>query len=173
MINYRLHRFKLITLIAFFATLYSLLSTFACAQPISSTDLIKNAKQYDGKVITYQGEIIGDIMVRGEFAWINVNDGKNAIGAWIDKNLTKDILYTGSYKTKGDWIEVTGIFQRACLEHGGDLDIHAKAMKILEKGSLSEKQIPPLKIKLIIAFMAICLVLTIIYFIKLGYGKRS
>jgi len=108
---------------------------FNCyAQSISSTELINNAKQYDGKTVVYEGEVIGDIMVRGDYAWINVNDGQNAIGIWTDKDLTKDILYTGSHKFKGDWIEVTGVFHRACLEHGGDLDIHAQAVRKVRPG---------------------------------------
>lgn len=106
----------------------------AYAQPISSTELISNAKQYDAKLVTYEGEVIGDVMVRGDYAWINVNDGKNAIGIWIPKSLTKDILYTGSFKSKGDWIEITGVFQRACPEHGGDLDIHAQTMRKISAG---------------------------------------
>lgn len=104
------------------------------SQSISSTDLINNAKEYDGKVVGYQGEMIGDVMARGNFAWVNLNDGNNAIGIWIEKNFTKEILYFGSYKEKGDVIEVTGIFHRACLEHGGDLDIHAQVIKILQRG---------------------------------------
>ncbi len=115
-------------------TIYYLLSTICYAQPISSSELINNAKQYDGKAVVYEGEVIGDIMVRGDYAWININDGQNAVGIWTDKNLTKDILYTGSYKSKGDWIETTGIFQRACLEHGGDLDIHAQAIRKVRPG---------------------------------------
>jgi len=108
---------------------------FNCyAQSISSTELINNAKVYDGKVVAYEGEVIGDIMVRGEYAWINVNDGQNAIGIWMDKNLAKDISYAGSYKSKGDWLEITGIFQRACLQHGGDLDIHAQAIRKVRPG---------------------------------------
>ena len=104
------------------------------AQSISSTELINNAKQYDGKTVVYEGEVIGDIMVRGDYAWLNVNDNQNAIGIWTDKNLAKDILYTGSYKSKGDWIEITGVFQRACLQHGGDLDIHAQAIRKVRQG---------------------------------------
>ena len=118
------------------------------AQSISSTELINNAKQHDGKTVVYEGEVIGDIMVRGEYAWINVNDGQNAIGIWIEKSLTKDILYTGSYKSKGDWLEITGVFQRACLQHGGDLDIHAQAIRkvrpgrqILERLNMSKRNL--------------------------------
>ena len=106
----------------------------AYAQSVSSAELINNAKLYDGKVVTYEGEVIGDIMVRGDYAWLNVHDNQNAIGIWTDKNLAKDILYTGSYKSKGDWIEITGVFQRACKQHGGDLDIHAQAIRKVRQG---------------------------------------
>jgi len=115
-------------------TIYYLLSTICYAQSISSTELINNAKLYDAKIVTYEGEVIGDIMLRGEFAWINVNDGQNAIGIWIGKDLTKDIFYTGSHKFKGDVVEITGVFQRACLEHGGDLDIHAQTIRKVRQG---------------------------------------
>jgi len=125
----------------FFATcvLVSLCPCVLCmAQPVSSTELINNAKHYDGSAVSYSGEVIGDIMARKEYAWINVNDGKNAIGIWIKKELIRDILYTGSYKAKGDLVEITGKFNRACIEHGGDLDIHAQSiMKIGSGGRLS------------------------------------
>ena len=98
------------------------------AQPISSDELINNAKSIDGKSVAYIGEVVGDVMVRGEYAWINLLDGKNAIGVWAGKDLVKDIVYTGSYKFKGDVVEVSGVFHRACLQHGGDLDLHAQSL---------------------------------------------
>ena len=118
---------KLIFLILF---LVFFAPAFNCyAQPIPSVELINNAKLYDGKVISYEGEVIGDIMKRGDYAWINLNDGKNAIGIWASLALVRDIGYTGSYKSVGDGVEVTGVFRRACPEHGGDLDIHAQAIR--------------------------------------------
>jgi hypothetical protein len=107
---------------------------FATAQPVSSTELINRAKELDGATVVYRGEVIGDIMQRGNFAWINVNDGQNAIGIWIDYALTKDIAYTGNYKFIGDTVEVNGIFHRACPEHGADLDIHAETLRKVESG---------------------------------------
>jgi hypothetical protein len=106
----------------------------ALAQPVSSTELINNAKQYDGKTVAYEGEAIGDIMMRGDYAWVNVNDGSNAIGIWLSPTLAKSITYTGRYKSKGDAIEITGIFHRACPEHGGDLDIHAQTIRKIGAG---------------------------------------
>jgi hypothetical protein len=104
----------------------------AFARPVPGSELIENAQAYDGKTVVYAGEVIGDIMQRGNFAWVNVNDGRNAIGVWIEASLLKDApLTAGNYRSSGDIIEVSGIFHRACPEHGGDLDIHAvQAQKI-------------------------------------------
>jgi hypothetical protein len=106
----------------------------AFAQSVSSAQLIDNAQRYDGKTVVYAGEVIGDIMVRGEHAWVNVHDGQYAIGIWLPKNLSAAILYTGSYKAKGDWIEVSGIFHQVCKEHAGELDIHATSLKRINSG---------------------------------------
>ncbi|MFA5008414.1 MAG: DNA-binding protein [Candidatus Omnitrophota bacterium] len=143
-----------------------------CYSQVSSSDLINNAKQYDGKEIVYSGEVIGDVMVRGNFAWINVNDTKNAIGIWLPRNLAKEISITGSYEAKGDIVEVKGKFNRVCIEHGGDLDVHAYMLNVIKKGKNVDEVISPRKIKVAIAFLIICLTLAVIYFIRLFYSKR-
>lgn len=107
----------------------------ACfASGINSGELIKNAKQYDGKLVTYSGEVIGDVMLRGKFAWVNISDGDNAIGVWMSADLAKDIKFSGSYRSKGDNYEVVGTFHRFCLQHGGDMDIHAQAIRKIASG---------------------------------------
>jgi hypothetical protein len=136
-------------------TSYCLLVTNSFAQPISSSELINNAKQYDGKTVVYEGEVIGDVMVRGDYAWINVNDTKNAIGIWINQSLTKEIAFVGNYKTRGDWIEVTGTFQRACLQHGGDLDIHALGIRKISQGRQIRERLNPGKRNQAIALLVI------------------
>lgn len=103
-------------------------------QEVTSTQLIEEAKAYDTKEIIYTGEVIGDIMQRGDHSWVNISDGSNAIGVWILSDLVRDIKFTGRYKVKGDTVKVTGIFYRACKEHGGDMDIHASDIKILKQG---------------------------------------
>jgi hypothetical protein len=120
--------------------LLSLILVFSCwgacfAQAVSSANLINNVKHYDGKQVSYRGEVVGEVMVRGDHAWANVLDGYNAGGIWIEKESAKGIVCAGSYKIKGDIVEVTGIFNRACLEHGGDLDIHAQTIEKIENGA--------------------------------------
>jgi len=115
---------------------------YAWAQPLSSTELVDNAKQYDNAAVVYEGEVVGEVMARGRYAWINLNDGHNAIGIWVEKDLLQDIIqYTGNYKTKGDWLEVSGVFHRACVEHGGDLDIHAQALRKTHLGRYKQEKL--------------------------------
>jgi hypothetical protein len=112
-----------------------LLCGTACfAQPVSSTELINKAREYDGKNVVYAGEVIGDVMARGDFVWVNVNDGENAIGIWLGKELAGEIQFAGSYHAKGDRLEIDGVFHRACIQHGGDVDIHAQNVRKISPG---------------------------------------
>lgn len=133
-------RLLILSFIFLFFILYFTL-TDVLSQSISSSELINNAKEYDGKTVIYSGEAIGDIMLRGEYAWINVNDGKNAIGIWVKKDFVKDIIYTGSYNANGDLVEISGVFNRACIFHGGDLDIHAYRLTKTSSGNLVSHRI--------------------------------
>jgi len=110
------------------------LRTEIYAQPISSAELIKNAKFYDGKSVSFAGEVVGDVMIRGDFAWLNIYDGANAIGVWVPEQLARQIGWAGDYKTKGDVVEVSGIIHSVCLEHGGDFDIHALSVRRIYAG---------------------------------------
>lgn len=149
----------IILMLLFLLITYNLQLTTCFAQSISSTELINNAKQYDGKTVVYAGEVIGDVMRRGDFAWININDGKSALGIWINYSLVKDIVYTGSYKSRGDIVEITGIFQRACPQHGGDLDIHAQAIRKMSSGMPTPEELNLKKRNQVILLLgALCLV---------------
>ena len=132
--------FKLLLIILLFVLIIGP-HGYVFSQGVSSNELLNGAKQYDGKLITYSGEVIGDVMNRGEIAWVNINDGDNAIGAWMSASLAKEITFTGSYKSRGDNIEVSGIFHRACLEHGGDLDIHAQTLRRLASGRIVSQKL--------------------------------
>jgi hypothetical protein len=152
---------------ALFTILFLLLisESYDCyAQSISSVELINNAKNYNGNIVVYKGEVIGDIMLRGEYAWINVNDEKNAIGIWIKKELIKDIIYTGNYKAKGDLVEITGKFNRSCVEHGGDLDIHAQSIAKISYGNKTPHSVNKKEINLILFLSGI---ITVVFLLRL------
>jgi len=116
------------------------------AKTFSSPELIENANGHDGETITFRGEVIGDVMIREDHAWIHLNDdpyakepsklaGYNSgMAIWCKTEDVKLIKYVGDYKNRGDIVEITGCFNGACPEHGGDMDIHATHLKIIELG---------------------------------------
>ncbi|HNW38845.1 MAG TPA: DNA-binding protein [Candidatus Omnitrophota bacterium] len=132
------NKFKFI-LIILFLTLGC--QGIAFSQSLSSNQLIINGKEYDGKLIAFSGEVIGDVMLRGDFAWVNINDGENALGVWMPAAAAKEIGFTGNYKSRGDNWEVVGVFHRACLEHGGDLDIHAQSLRKISAGRIIKEKL--------------------------------
>lgn len=140
--------------------------TDAFSQSLSSSELIKNAKEYDGKLIAYSGEVIGEVMLRGEFAWVNINDGQNALGVWMSVALAQEIKFTGNYKSRGDNLEITGVFHRACLEHGGDLDIHAQSLRKLGNGRIVQEKLNLDKVSLSLILLGALFLIWILILFK-------
>lgn len=136
----RLSKIVLAVAVLFISFLVSPVSAKAAAVPVSSTQLIEEASKLDGKTVSYKGEVIGDIMDRGNYAWINVSDGTNAIGIYIPAAEAKKIQYVGRYCVVGDTVSLTGTFHRACAEHGGDLDIHTDSITVTAKGYQTENK---------------------------------
>lgn len=135
---------KLIAAIALGVLLLPL-TAFAVSSTVSSTELIEKSKEYNGRTVDYTGEVIGDLMIRGDHAWVNVNDGSNAMGIWITVQQAADINNLGCYDVKGDEVRISGVFERACKEHGGDMDIHATTIEVLAKGHKLNSPIGNLK----------------------------
>lgn len=104
------------------------------AQSVTSPNLLSHLKQYDGQRVTYEGEVVQDLMRRGGYGWANVSDGQNALGVWAPAQALEAIQYTGSYRFRGDWVRVTGVFHAACPQHGGDVDLHADRLQVIAPG---------------------------------------
>lgn len=155
-----------LTLIILFLVFSPQGQTDAFSQGLSSSELIKNAKEYDGKLIAYSGEVIGEVMLRGEFAWVNINDGQNALGVWMSVVLAQEIKFTGNYKSRGDNLEITGVFHRACLEHGGDLDIHAQSLRKLGNGRIVQEKLNLDKVSLSLILLGALFLIWILILFK-------
>ena len=119
------------------AIVVSLLSVYpaaALAEEYNSSQLIDRAGEYDGQVLVYSGEVIGDILQAGDHVWLNVSDGSNALGIWVENELASVVQIAGRYSQHGDTIRVSGTFYRACPEHGGDMDFHADSLMLVKRG---------------------------------------
>jgi hypothetical protein len=115
-----------------------------------SAALVEDAQHWDGQVVQFIGEAIGEAQRRGDMAWIHLNDdayglaiagadtplaGSNSgIGVWVESAMASRITSFGTYRRHGDLVEVTGTFHAACPQHGGDTDIHATSLRIVRPG---------------------------------------
>lgn len=131
---------------------------------IEINELIENTKESDKKEVTIQGEAIGEVLERGKYAWVNINDGTNAIGVWLKIEDANKIKSFGDYKHKGDIVKVTGIFSRACTEHGGDIDIHNISLEIVEKGYTIRETVAQPKIILTLILNIIAVIVAYFYY---------
>ncbi len=139
-------------------------------------DLIENAKEYDGRNVMVEGEVVGDKLQRGEYVLITVNDdpyskqsipsgskpkgvGNIGIGVWVPNNKAKEISVPGSYERQGQYVRIEGVFNRACAEHGGDMDIHAENVEILKSAHLIRHHIQFWKLLIVLVLSSITIAL--------------
>jgi hypothetical protein len=124
-----------------------------------SAALVEDAQHWDGQVVQFTGEAIGEAMRRGTMAWIHLNDdaygladagaspglaGSNSgIAVWVDSAMASRIAFFGTYRRHGDLVEVTGTFHAACPQHGGDTDIHATSLRVVRPGYTTVRLIRP------------------------------
>jgi hypothetical protein len=97
---------------------------------------------------------------------LNIQDGGNALGVWISAGLIKEINFTGDYKSRGDNLEITGIFHRACPEHGGDLDIHAQSVRKLSGGRMVKETLNSDKLNLSLTLLGALFLVWILMLLK-------
>ncbi|MGL5348794.1 MAG: hypothetical protein ACRDA3_15705 [Peptostreptococcaceae bacterium] len=152
---------RLIVVVAILFT--TIFTTNIRGEEYSINDLIENGKDFDKNNISITGEAIGEALDRGEYTWININDTTNAIGIYMSTSDAKNVANYGGFNKIGDTIEVKGIFNRACKEHGGDMDIHAKSVDIIKQGNKVDTKIDLNKIMLLVLSTVILLILAIIY----------
>lgn len=103
--------------------------------PASIAGLAGKSREMDGIQVRLVAEAVGDVMVRGDYAWLNVLDASgSAIGVYLQKDEALKVRILGSYFWKGDVVDLTGTFHYACPEHDGDPDIHADSLAVVEQG---------------------------------------
>jgi hypothetical protein len=122
---------------------------------VHSAQLIEEAKALDGTTLVFEGEAIGDPLFRGDHAWLNISDGTYAIGIWVARPDLAMIERYGSYRWKGDRIRVCGTFHRVCPDHGGDLDIHALSLEVIERGTEVPRPIKPIEVLIAALLVAV------------------
>ncbi len=153
------------------AVLFSLQT--AAAQAATSSELLSEPNKYDGTVVVYKGEAIGNILKDGANTWINLHDGNAAIGVFAAPGETGVIKHTGDYKYTGDIVSVRGIFNRACIQHGGDTDIHAEKITIVKQGGRRSVITQPWKQQAGVYLPAAALLLAFVHLVVRRFRKDA
>jgi hypothetical protein len=130
---------------------------------------IENGVKLDGKKIAVEGEAIGHLMQRGEFAWLNINDTTEGIGVWASYADLTQIRNLGKHAVTGDWIRIYGAFNNRCPAHGGDTDIHAASLVLVKKGGPRNFPYDQRKASVVILLIG---VLACLYIIKILKRRR-
>jgi hypothetical protein len=123
---------------------------------VSSAEVVERPQRWDGRHVTFVGEVIGEAMVRGEVAWLHVNDDGYAHGTIPEgaelvgynsglaiiapTNLLGPIRHFGLHDTRGDMVEVVGVFHAADPRYGGDMLIEAESVTVVADGGRIQMQ---------------------------------
>ncbi len=126
-------------LLATAALLVGLVPAAAVAQealPMRIPEVVARAAELDGQQVVFEGEAIGEALRADEDSvWVNVLASGAAIGVWMPREMARPIERWGGYRQTGDTVRVTGVVNLACDRHGGDLDVHATSLEVVERGT--------------------------------------
>ncbi len=143
-----------------------LLVMLATAQPVRSEtlkEITDNSAQFDGTQVSVSGEVIG-VLMRGDKAWVNILEQGYSLGVWCDSEDARGISYIGNYTNQGDRVEVEGTYHLACLEHGGDTDLHAVSFRIASQGHPVERA--PNLLLVLLSLVVLALAIFVFYYLR-------
>jgi hypothetical protein len=103
------------------------------AAATSLENLNQSPGEWDGKMVTVVGEVVGKLD-KGEHLWLNLWENGWSLGVWCTRKQAEGIRVVGDYLHVGDRVEVTGIFHARCGEHGGEPDLHAENLLVISEG---------------------------------------
>lgn len=123
----------------------------------------------DGSLVTFTGEAIGEALgSHHDWKWVNILGEGAAVGVVVPTAWVERIDRFGDYHNNGTRVQVTGTLNIACDEHGGDLDVHAASLEVIERGSDREHEFQPERIVWALGLGVVAVVLAVVY----GQAKR-
>jgi hypothetical protein len=116
---------------------------------VTSSEVIECPGAFDGHVVVYIGEVIGDVLRRDGGAWVLVNDDAYALevgpldshggfngynsglSVWLEGDLADLIEHPGGPQWRGDVLRLRGVVHRADPADGGGLTLRAFEGRVL------------------------------------------
>ncbi len=117
--------------------------------PVRTTvpEIVRLLPADDGLLVSFQGEAIGEALASDAgFVWVNVLEGGYAIGVNVRRSDVEAIDGFGMWGRTGAIVEVEGTVNVACPDHGGDFDVHARRLRVLDPSRPRTHPITPWKV---------------------------
>lgn len=136
------------------------------AEALSPAQAVELAIAADEEAVpaVVRGEALGEVLrAPGGRRWINILGEGVALGVVMDEDVADSVQRFGGYRQRGATLLVTGTLQRACSEHGGDLDMHATSVVVLDQGEEIPHAIHPAKLALAGVVLGLAGVLAVRY----------
>lgn len=127
---------------------------------VSSDELLDCPRAYDGRVVRYRGEPVGEVLPRGDHAWVQLNDGvyaqtnplplrrdfagsNSGVGVRLPAGGVGEIVHVGGPQRHGDLIEVEGRFHRVLPDTADTMAIDADRVQRVRGGEPIERRVLP------------------------------
>lgn len=142
---------------------------------ITSAQVFRCPRAFDGLTVTYAGEVVGEVLQRSGGAFAQVNDDAYALefgplvghrqqhgfntglSVWLPDGLHERVEEVGRPGRRGDVILITGTLLRADPDDGGGLTIRADELEVVAPSISIEDplHVPQLITAIVLALLAI------------------
>ncbi|MFH1768992.1 MAG: hypothetical protein ABH858_07515 [Candidatus Omnitrophota bacterium] len=146
----------------------------AFGQSLLLSDLLANAGRYDNQSVVVEGEVIGEALDDDQKGlWINISQAGVNLGVYLQDSSSVDkIKHFGSFQTRGDSVEIRGVFYNLCPYHF-ERDIHVERLSVVKPGFRRKIVVSPRKRLAAFVLSIIYLTIAVVYLIRIRYGSRN
>lgn len=134
--------------------------------PYASADiraLLSAGQRQDGNDVVFTGEATGSPIIADEgHVWVNMKNSGAMIGVYMSNDLAEQITHYARYEHTGDTITVRGVYHLACVDHNGELEVHADQIEINAVGTSWVNPVYPIVYIVGIVLIVIGLTLTLV-----------
>lgn len=134
---------------------------------VGSAELLNCPESYDQRTVRYRGEAVGGTLARDHRTWVHLNDdvysgaveavarhraysGANTgIGVLVPADQAAAITTIGGPRTRGDLVEVVGVFRRVDRSTQEVAVVHADSLEVIRPGA--PRPDPPLRARQVAA----------------------
>lgn len=145
---------------------------------VASDDLLLCPRTYDGRVVRYEGEAVGEVLERSDHAWVQLNDdaysqtaslprrpahagGNVGVGVRLPRDEADAIERVGGPSWRGDVLAVQGVFHRAMPDSADAMAIDARQVQRLtpsepiDRPVLADRRIAAIALAMLAAAMVV------------------